>query len=80
MEHDVAGSFSTVVAEAREPKLTSDEINCSSMRSPRDVPLTLLSNRLTCHLHGRVNSSQDELGAHLTMLERERIVVVACVP
>jgi hypothetical protein len=53
-----------VVAEAREPKLTSDEINCSSMRSPRDVPLTLLSNRLTCHLHGRVNSSQDELGAH----------------
>jgi hypothetical protein len=78
MEHDVAGEFfRTVVAEARELKLTSDEINCSSMRSPRDVLLTLLSNR---RLHGRVNSPQDELGAHLTMLERERIVVVARIP
>jgi hypothetical protein len=30
MEHDVAGEFfRTVVAVARELKLTSDEINCS---------------------------------------------------
>jgi hypothetical protein len=39
MEHDVAGEFfRTVVAEARELKLTSDEINCSQYAIPTRRP------------------------------------------
>ena len=49
----------------------------------RDVPLigesepfTLLNNSSTCAFMGG-STPQDELGAHLTMLERGRIVVLA---
>jgi hypothetical protein len=39
MERDVAGKFfRTVVAEARELKLTSDEINCSQYAIPTRRP------------------------------------------
>jgi hypothetical protein len=80
MEHDVAGEFfRTVVAEAGELKLTSDEnqlrLECEPHETSRSLCLT------TARLAFMGGSTpQDESGAHLTMLERGRIVVLARIP
>ena len=58
MEHDVAGKlFRTLVAEARELKLTSDEINCSQYAIPARRPAHCAQQPLDLPPSWAVNST-----------------------